>query len=1126
MAENYCNNPNLTSHTNNWLVSAGTLDSTPDGGRLRNTQGYRASMYYRIGSANGPTAPNGPKYALSGVKVRRNTEASGGLWYFDIGVYGKISATESTMHHEHINLRYAIFPVGEWVELPNIVNEVDATDYFGDGAFIQIRLVTNEAGDAADFTVKGFGVYKKPERPADAVLEPDDAVFVATVTDDSLYTEFRHQSFDDMVTAITWDFGDPPGTQARYGFGDGGAARGYFWTYATAGTYDVTCRAYNNETDDSTSTTQRIQVPSGAFTASWVFQESYLDLETDGSSSVTATGTETYSWNFGDGTPPVAGVYASHTFSQAGTYDVSLTISNTLGQTNTATKSVRVEDPPNPANYFTTVKRLLAVEFFPSITDGTAYAWAFGDGTTSNTQAPTHTYATAGTYTVTLSVTTPTGVLATVQDVTVTADYTPLRRLVDVLRLEVAVPPAVGAIYNRVPNPSGEQGGYGWVTPTAGATMRGSNTTDRGVDGWKLIYTSAGLAGEQFDSEPYRVTPGEYVAAAWAAPFVEGTYRQQIEFLDAAYGYLSASPLTGYLGTASSQKRSTPALVPAGAAYVRLRFRRYASTTGGTPPVGALMLFRRVMLATGPTSAALADLSYTESQTWLNIIGPTHELKVTRNDLDVGTLSATVLDAMLDPARADLIRPGQRVRLRVAVEDDSGGTGYESLFTGTLGAASVSYQRQEQRVIPGDPPTYESRADPKKTRIGLFASDNISPLAAASEARGVPTVDELRWLLEGKAVPFRVNGSSDQLASAAVVALNENASMLDQIAVTRDSMSGYAWVDRNNVLVAHNATTMPTVVAGVFDEAVYSAVDVSFNTETCINEVRIKWLRFDVVSGETTEIVYGPYTDAVSVEEWGRHSATFTMHGIVENPAAIEQAAARILVANAVPRVRINEVTVPIRNSEDLTGAKALTDLYDLVALSYADTGTREESRVTGIVHTITPTKWLLGLSFSVDGAVASPRGVAPPPAYVPPLVPAVAGRAKMSTATDQSIPHGAFTAIDFTATEYDTGSMVDLVANTITVAEDGLYVVNGSASLKPANSGRAMFQIETTAGVALVRDERGMQSGVYSRASFSAEVKLTAGAAVRLMAYQSSGGAQDTSSAFFPSTLSVRRIP
>jgi len=97
------------------------------------------------------------------------------------------------------------------------------------------------------------------------------------------------------------------------------------------------------------------------------------------------------------------------------------------GGTDTATVSITVEPPNSPPNAsFTSAATDLTVDFTDtsSDTDGSVVAWHWdlGDGDTSSEQHPGHTYAAAGDYTVTLTVTDDDGAEDSVaQVVTVTA---------------------------------------------------------------------------------------------------------------------------------------------------------------------------------------------------------------------------------------------------------------------------------------------------------------------------------------------------------------------------------------------------------------------------------------------------------------------------------------------------------------------------------------------------------------------------------------------------------------------------------------------------------------------------------------------------------------------------------
>ena len=126
-----------------------------------------------------------------------------------------------------------------------------------------------------------------------------------------------------------------------------------------------------------------------------------------------------WSWNFGDPNSGDANNVSTvenpaHTFSAAGPYTVSLTVTDNNGEQNTKTNPVTVTAAnAAPTAGFTYTCNAGLCQFTSTSTDadGTiaTYAWNFGEpasGTnTSNLEDPGHTFAAAGNYTVTLTVT-------------------------------------------------------------------------------------------------------------------------------------------------------------------------------------------------------------------------------------------------------------------------------------------------------------------------------------------------------------------------------------------------------------------------------------------------------------------------------------------------------------------------------------------------------------------------------------------------------------------------------------------------------------------------------------------------------------------------------------------------
>ncbi|MDR7234329.1 PKD domain-containing protein [Agrococcus sp. BE272] len=154
-----------------------------------------------------------------------------------------------------------------------------------------------------------------------------------------------------------------------------------------------------------------------------------VDVNGSGSTADEGATIASYRWDFGDGTPVASGVTASHTYGAAGTYPITLTVTDSRGISDTETRSVTVQAANAvPTASFTASASALSIAVDASAStdpDGTigSYSWDWGDGTADGSgRTATHGYGTAGTYTVTLTVTDDRGASDTAtRSVTVTA---------------------------------------------------------------------------------------------------------------------------------------------------------------------------------------------------------------------------------------------------------------------------------------------------------------------------------------------------------------------------------------------------------------------------------------------------------------------------------------------------------------------------------------------------------------------------------------------------------------------------------------------------------------------------------------------------------------------------------
>ncbi|WP_108718056.1 S-layer family protein [Miniimonas sp. S16] len=281
--------------------------------------------------------------------------------------------------------------------------------YAARGSYDVTLVVTDGAGKTATKTVR--------VTVAPANVGPT-AAFSVTTNGLRLSVD-GSQSSDPEGDALTyaWDFGD--GAHAT------GATAEHI--YSSSDTYTVGLTVTDGS-GASGSTTSSVTVVNADPTALFSLQHTALAVSVDASASSDPEGRPlTYAWSFGDGATG-SGAAASHTYATAGTYTVTLTVTDANGGSAHSSQQVTVV----AANQAPTASFTVALDGLSVSADGTGssdpengaltYAWSFGDGATATGATTSHTYASAGQYTVTLTVSDPLGATgSTTRSVTVVA---------------------------------------------------------------------------------------------------------------------------------------------------------------------------------------------------------------------------------------------------------------------------------------------------------------------------------------------------------------------------------------------------------------------------------------------------------------------------------------------------------------------------------------------------------------------------------------------------------------------------------------------------------------------------------------------------------------------------------
>ena len=199
-------------------------------------------------------------------------------------------------------------------------------------------------------------------------------------------------------------------------------------SFTAGGTYAVKLRVITTEGcyADITKNVALSAVPVAAFTQAATTCAGVAIAFNSSTSTIAPVGTiNQWAWNFNDpssgGSNTAITQNPSHTFAASGTYNVSLTVTSSTGCPSVP-KVIPVTVNANPIADFTITTNGCsnsAVSFNGLPNSMSIYNWNFGEpssgvNNTAATQATSHQYATAGSYNVALSITSPQGCLGTI----------------------------------------------------------------------------------------------------------------------------------------------------------------------------------------------------------------------------------------------------------------------------------------------------------------------------------------------------------------------------------------------------------------------------------------------------------------------------------------------------------------------------------------------------------------------------------------------------------------------------------------------------------------------------------------------------------------------------------------
>ena len=270
------------------------------------------------------------------------------------------------------------------------------TDFYGNKGYATVIIIVNEA--------------EAPTAKINTTPSPPTGIAPFKVYFDA-YESYADPEcgFGCEIVSYEWEFGD----------GNTGTGVTSENTYVDAGIYIVYLTITDNNLNKGyatvTVTVNEVGAPTAVINTVPSPAEGIVPFEVyfDAHASSTEVGNITdYEWDFGDGNTGT-GVTAENTYAEVGTYTAVLTVTDSNGKKGYDSIKIKVEKAPKavintvPSPPEGVAPFIVYFDAYESTSESgiVSYEWEFGDGDTGDGITVNHTYETAGTYIVYLTIT-------------------------------------------------------------------------------------------------------------------------------------------------------------------------------------------------------------------------------------------------------------------------------------------------------------------------------------------------------------------------------------------------------------------------------------------------------------------------------------------------------------------------------------------------------------------------------------------------------------------------------------------------------------------------------------------------------------------------------------------------